>query len=86
LALISKVANFNNPSFILFYEATSALDARNEKEIWDKLNSYFKNKTVPINPYRLSTVKDAGNIIVLENGRITGQGTHESLSAAKGGY
>jgi ATP-binding cassette subfamily B protein len=79
-------AVYKDPSFILFDEATSALDAKNEKEIWDKLNSYFKNKTVLIIAHRLSTVKNADNIIVLENGAITEQGTHETLSAAKGGY
>ena len=65
--------------FIFFDEATSSLDAENEKVIHDNLQSFFKGKTVIIVAHRLSTVKNADQIIVLKNGEIVEQGNHQSL-------
>jgi len=84
--LLIARAVYKNPDFLFFDEATSALDANNEKVIMDKLNSFFKNKTVMVIAHRLSTVKNADQIVVLDQGKIVEQGTHESLIAAKGNY
>ena len=79
-------AVYKNPAFIFFDEATSSLDANNEKVIMEKLNSFLKNKTALIVAHRLSTVKNADTIIVLENGEIVEQGNHTALTAKKGKY
>lgn len=73
-------AIYKNPELVLFDEATSALDAKNEEEISKNLESVFKNRTVLLIAHRLSTVRNADNIIVLsENGEIAEMGTHEEL-------
>ncbi len=79
-------AVYKNPHFILFDEATSALDAENEKIIHDNLQSFFKGKTVIIVAHRLSTVKNADQIIVLKNGEIVEQGNHHELVSKKADY
>lgn len=79
-------AVYKNPEFIFFDEATSALDAENEKIIHDNLQSFFKGKTVIIVAHRLSTVKNADQIIVLKNGEIVEQGNHQSLVERKADY
>lgn len=79
-------AVYKNPDYIFFDEATSALDAENEKIIHDNLQSFFKGKTVVIIAHRLSTVKNADNIVVLDKGQITEQGKHETLVSKKGYY
>lgn len=79
-------AVYKNPHFILFDEATSALDADNEKIIHDNLQSFFKGKTVIIVAHRLSTVKNADQIIVLKNGEIVEQGNHQELVSKKSDY
>ncbi|WP_394330638.1 peptidase domain-containing ABC transporter [Epilithonimonas tenax] len=79
-------AVYKNPNFIFFDEATSALDAENEKIIHDNLQSFFKGKTVIIVAHRLSTVKNADQIIVLKNGEIVEQGNHQSLVHKKADY
>ncbi|HFK5507267.1 peptidase domain-containing ABC transporter [Elizabethkingia anophelis] len=79
-------AVYKNPHYIFFDEATSALDAENEKIIHDNLQSFFKGKTVVIIAHRLSTVKNADQIIVLKNGAVVEQGNHNDLVHCKGEY
>lgn len=79
-------AVYKNPHFILFDEATSALDAENEKVIHNNLQSFFKGKTVIIVAHRLSTVKNADQIIVLKGGEISEIGKHQDLVYKKADY
>lgn len=77
---------YRNPEYVFLDEATNALDAQNERSIVNNLNTFFKGKTVLIVAHRLSTVKHADQIIVLNQGEIQEQGTHESLLLKKGSY
>ena len=79
-------AVYKDPSFLLFDEATSALDANNEKTIMENLEAFFQGRTVVVVAHRLSTVKSADQIIVLEKGEIIEQGKHEELTAKRGTY
>lgn len=79
-------AVYKNPDFIFFDEATNALDANNERAIMGNLDTFFKGKTVVVVAHRLSTVKNADNIIVLEKGKIVEQGKHVDLSKMNGSY
>jgi ATP-binding cassette subfamily B protein len=79
-------AVYKNPEYIFFDEATNSLDANNEKEIMKKLDEFFKGKTVVVVAHRLSTVKNADNIVVLNKGIITEQGTHAELVNKQGEY
>lgn len=79
-------AVYKNPFFVFFDEATSALDANNEKVIMENLNGFIKNRTSVIVAHRLSTVKNADNIIVLEDGKIVEQGNHVALTTKRGKY
>jgi len=79
-------AIYKNPTFLFFDEATNALDANNEKVIVENLSSFYKNKTVVIVAHRLSTVKNADNIIVLDDGKIVEQGNHQALLQSKNKY
>ncbi|HFG0576521.1 TPA: peptidase domain-containing ABC transporter [Flavobacterium psychrophilum] len=79
-------AVYKNPHYIFFDEATSSLDAENEKIIHDNLQQFFKGKTVLIIAHRLSTVKNADQIIVLKNGEIAETGNHQQLVQNKGDY
>ncbi|MFA7180573.1 MAG: peptidase domain-containing ABC transporter, partial [Bacteroidales bacterium] len=74
-------AVYKDPEFIIFDEATNALDAKNEREIMKNLDQFFEGKTVVVVAHRLSTVKNADNIIVLDRGMIVEQGTHKELVA-----
>ncbi|WP_460220031.1 peptidase domain-containing ABC transporter [Psychroserpens sp. MEBiC05023] len=84
--LLIARAVYKNPNLLFFDEATSALDANNEKVIMSKLNTFFENKTVVVIAHRLSTVKNAHQIVVLDNGKIVEVGNHETLVKRKGDY
>lgn len=84
--LLIARAVYKDPKFIFFDEATSALDAKNEKEIMGKLNQFFEGRTVVIVAHRLSTVKNANQIVVLDQGKIIEKGTHNELVKLKGNY
>ena len=79
-------AVYKNPDFIFLDEATNALDAKNERAIVENLGEFYKGRTVVVVAHRLSTVKNADQIIVLDAGRIVESGTHASLIAAQGSY
>jgi len=79
-------AVYKNPQFIIFDEATNSLDSNNEKVILENLENFFKGKTVIVVAHRLSTVKNADKIIVLEKGIIVEEGNHFELIALKGKY
>lgn len=79
-------AVYKNPQFIFFDEATNALDANNEKIIMENLNEFYQGKTVIVVAHRLSTVKNADQIVVLEKGKIVERGNHKELTALKGAY
>lgn len=79
-------AVYKNPDFIFFDEATSSLDANTENKIMKNLNGFYKGKTVVIIAHRLSTVKNADNIVYIDDGKIKEQGTHEELMALHGFY
>ncbi|MEL6916372.1 MAG: peptidase domain-containing ABC transporter [Bacteroidota bacterium] len=77
---------YKNPKILFFDEATSALDANNEKVIMSNLDAFFTNKTVVIIAHRLSTVKNAHQIVVLEKGKVIEIGNHDELTKQKGNY
>lgn len=79
-------AVYKNPLFLFFDEATNALDATNERLILDRLTTFLTNKTAVIVAHRLSTVKEADNILVLDKGRVVESGNHQTLTAKKGHY
>lgn len=79
-------AVYRDPQYIFFDEATSALDATNERVIMQNLNQFFSGRTVVVIAHRLSTVKNADHIAVLEHGRIVEAGDHETLSIKRGVY
>ncbi|WP_430906940.1 peptidase domain-containing ABC transporter [Maribacter sp. 2-571] len=79
-------AVYKNPNYIFLDEATSALDANNEKVIMNKLDEFYKGKTVVVVAHRLSTVKNADQIIVLDKGKMVEIGNHQELTAKRGLY
>ena len=84
--LLIARAVYKDPDFLFFDEATNALDANNEKVIVENLNAFFKNRTVVVVAHRLSTVKNADQIVVMEKGEIVEIGTHEELVILRGAY
>lgn len=79
-------AVYKNPEYLFFDEATNALDTKNEKAIMEKLMEFYKGKTVVISAHRLSTIKHADQIVVLNNGHVIETGTHESLMERRDEY
>lgn len=79
-------AVYKNPEYIFLDEATNSLDANNERAIMDKLNVFLSGRTAIIIAHRLSTVRNADNIVVLQQGKIKEQGTHRELINQKGIY
>ncbi len=79
-------AVYKNPDYIFFDEATNSLDANNERMIVENLNDFYKGKTVIIVAHRLSTVKNADQIVVLDKGRVMEVGNHEQLTKKRGAY
>jgi ATP-binding cassette subfamily B protein len=79
-------AVYKNPEFIFLDEATNALDAKNERAIVENLSTFYQGKTVVVVAHRLSTVRHADQIIVLDKGRVVETGSHETLIAKKGAY
>ena len=79
-------AVYKDPDFILLDEATNALDAKNERQITENLEHFYKGKTVVIVAHRLSTVKNADQIVVLDSGKVVEIGTHNELVAKRGAY
>ena len=79
-------AVYRDPAFIFLDEATNSLDAKNEREIVENLDKFYKGRTVVVVAHRLSTVKNADRIIVLDGGKVVETGDHASLIAAKGAY
>ncbi len=79
-------AVYKNPDFIFLDEATNALDANNERVIMENLDQFFKGRTVVVVAHRLSTVKNADQIVVLEKGKIVEKGNHRELTELRGAY
>ncbi|MBD3628551.1 peptidase domain-containing ABC transporter [Cyclobacterium sp.] len=79
-------AVYKDPEILFFDEATSALDARNERIVMENLQHFMKGKTVVVIAHRLSTVKNADQIIVIDQGKIVELGSHDQLLYAQGAY
>lgn len=79
-------AVYRNPDYIFLDEATNSLDAKNEREIVENLAEFYKGRTVVVVAHRLSTVRDADRIVVLDSGKVAETGDHESLIARGGVY
>ncbi|MEO0775830.1 MAG: peptidase domain-containing ABC transporter [Bacteroidota bacterium] len=84
--LLIARAVYKDPDYLFFDEATNALDAKNEKVIMENMDQFFQGRTVVVVAHRLSTVKNADQIIVLERGRLIERGTHQDLVARRGAY
>ncbi len=84
--LLIARAVYKNPEFLFFDEATNALDARNERVIMENMDQFFQGRTVVVVAHRLSTVKNADQIVVLEKGKLIEIGNHQELVAARGAY
>jgi ATP-binding cassette subfamily B protein len=84
--LLIARAVYKNPDYLFFDEATNALDANNERLILNRLHTFYKGRTVIVVAHRLSTVKDADRIVVLDGGRVVEVGNHQELTQRKGMY
>lgn len=84
--LLIARALYRNPDFLFLDEATNSLDVINEKKIVEALNSAFQNRTVIVVAHRLSTIRNADQIVVLQQGRIVEIGNHDRLMERKGEY
>ncbi len=84
--LLIARAVYKDPAYIFFDEATNALDANNEKVILENLEEFYRGRTVVVVAHRLSTVKNADQIIVLDKGNVVETGTHEELTRKRGAY
>jgi ATP-binding cassette subfamily B protein len=84
--LLIARAVYKDPAYLFFDEATSALDAESERYIVDNLENFYQDRTVVIIAHRLSTVRHADQIIVLDQGQVAEQGTHHELTYQKGKY
>jgi ATP-binding cassette subfamily B protein len=83
--LIARVI-YKDPEIIIFDEATNSLDANTEKAIVENLSGFMTGKTVVVVAHRLSTVRNADNIVVMDNGRIVETGNHDQLISKRGTY
>ena len=79
-------AIYKNPDYIFLDEATNSLDASNERAIVENLDKFYQGKTVIIVAHRISTVRNADQIVVIDDGKVVETGTHESLITSKGAY
>ena len=79
-------AVYKNPEYIFLDEATNSLDANNERMIVKQLDEFYKGKTVVIVAHRLSTVKNADQIVVLDKGKVVETGNHKDLTVKHGAY
>ncbi|MCM4161490.1 peptidase domain-containing ABC transporter [Antarcticibacterium flavum] len=84
--LLIARALYKNPDYLFFDEATSSLDSQNEKAITENLSSFYRNKTVVVIAHRLSTVKHADQILVMNDGKIVEKGNHQELISLQGFY
>lgn len=84
--LLIARALYKQPEVLLFDEATNALDARNERSVIENINQFSKGRTMVVIAHRLSTVKNADQIIVLDEGKVVEHGTHTELTKLKGHY
>ena len=84
--LLIARAVYKNPGLLILDEATNALDAKTERTIVRNMQGFYSNRTVVIAAHRLSTVRNADNIVVVADGCVVEQGTHEELLARHGEY